>query len=236
VIVLPPSPDTFLSAAIWLLSYLVLSRWIEWLLPRAWHYRIVFSRAITVAWIVAFVFIAQSGALARFDRTPPPMAMMIAGVVLVSILIGVSSFGRNAASMPMAALIGLQAFRLPLELLMHYGVTRGIVPVELSYTGYNFDIVTGIGAALIATLLMRGVSVPRGAIWLWNAFGLYCLAVILVVAVLGSPMLHRFGTDPRHVNTWVLFFPYVLVPVALVVVALSAHIVIGRKLLHQAPA
>lgn len=124
----------------------------------------------------------------------------------------------------------MQAFRLPLELLMHRGVTLGIVPVELSYTGYNFDILTGVGAALIAVALYRGVAVPRGVLWLWNLYGICCLAAILVVAVLGSPMLHRFGTDPRHVNTWVLFFPYVLVPVELVIVALSGHLVITRAL------
>jgi len=133
--------------------------------------------------------------------------------------------------MPIVSLIGLQAFRLPLELLMHRGVTLGIVPVELSYTGYNFDIVTGVAAALIAIALSRGVAIPRGVLWAWNLYGFACLAVILIVAILGSPMVHRFGTDPRHVNTWVLFFPYVLVPAMLVLTALSGHVVITRNLL-----
>ncbi len=233
MIILTPPADQFVMIGVLVLSYVVFTKWLEWLLPREWNYRIAASRLIVVAWIGAFMFIARSGMLTQFNRTPPPMAMMLGGVVLVSMLIGLSSFGRNAAAMPMVSLIGLQAFRLPLELLMHRGVTHGIVPVELSYTGYNFDIVTGIGAALIAIALMRGVSVSLGAIWLWNIYGFYCLAAILVVAVLGSPMLHRFGTDPRHVNTWVLFFPYVLVPVTLVVTALSGHIVITRKLLSS---
>lgn len=223
-----------MTIGVLLLSYVVSTKWLEWLLPREWNYRIAVSRLISVIWFGAAMWITGSGLLTQFNRTPPPMAMMIAAVVIVSILIGLSSFGRNAAAMPILYLVGLQAFRLPLELLMHRGVTLGIVPVELSYTGYNFDIVTGIGAALIAIALMRGVSVPRGAIWLWNLYGFFCLAAILAIAVLGSPMLHRFGTDPRHVNTWVLFFPYVLVPVTLVVTALSGHIVITRKLLSAA--
>jgi hypothetical protein len=231
VIILPPPHDDLVTIGVLLLSYVVSTKWMEWLLPRSWNYRIAISRFAAVAWFGAFMLIAQSGALTHFDRTPPPMAMMMAGVVLISILIGLSSFGRNAAAMPLAALIGLQAFRLPLELLMHRGVSRGIVPVELSYTGYNFDIITGIGAAVIAIAMWRGVSVPRGAVWLWNAFGLYSLAAILVIAILGSPMVHRFGTDPRHVNSWVLFYPYVLVPGTLVVTALSGQFVITRKLL-----
>jgi hypothetical protein len=231
VIILPPPDDYLVMFGVVLLSYVASTKWLEFLLPRSWDYRIAISRFAAVAWFGAFALIARSGALTHFDRTPPPMVMMIVGIVLISILTGLSSFGRNAAALPLVALIGLQAFRLPLELLMHRGVTRGIVPVELSYTGYNFDIITGIGAAAIAIALMRGVTVPRGAIWIWNIYGFYCLAAILVIAVLGSPMLHRFGTDPRHVNTWVLFYPYVLVPGTLVLTALSGHVVITRKLL-----
>jgi hypothetical protein len=231
VIVLPPPSDTFVSIGVLALAYLVFVKWVEWLLPRSWNYRIAISRLITVGWIAAFMVIARSGTLTQFDRTPPPMMIMIAGVMLVSVAIGFSSFGRNAAAMPIVSLIGLQAFRLPLELLMHQGVLKGIVPVELSFTGYNFDIITGIAAAVLGLALFRGAVVPRGVLWLWNIYGLACLAVILAVAVLGSPMLHRFGTDPRHVNTWVLFFPYVLVPAMLVVTAMSAHVVITRKLL-----
>jgi len=233
IILPPPGTDTFVSFGVAALSYLVFVKWVEWLLPRDWNYRIAISRGLAVAWAGAFFVIARSGALTHFDRTPPPMAIMIAGVVLISVAIGLSSFGRNAAAMPMMSLIGLQAFRLPLELLMHRGVTLGVVPVELSYTGYNFDIITGIGATLISVAMAYGIRIPHGVIWLWNIFGFYCLAAILTIAVLGSPMLHRFGADPRHVNTWVLFFPYVLVPVMLVVTALSGHIVITRKLLSS---
>lgn len=234
MIILPPPHDYLVEIGVLLLAYLVLTKWVEWLLPRAWNYRIVISRLITVGWLAAFMLTSQRGVFTHFDRIPPPMAIMLAGVVLISIAIGLSSFGRNAAVLPFASLIGLQAFRFPLELLMHRGVTLGIVPVELSYTGYNFDIATGISAAAIAIALSRGVAIPRSVLWIWNLYGVYCLAAILVVAVLGSPMVHRFGTDPRHVNTWVLFFPYVLVPTQLVVTALSAHMVITRKLLQPA--
>lgn len=218
-----------------ILAFFVSVKWVEWLLPRDWNYRIFISRLVVVAWTGAFMVIANSGALTHLDRTPPPMAMMIAGVLLISVVLAFSSYGKNAAAMPLVSLIGLQAFRLPLELLMHRGVDRGIVPVELSYTGYNFDIATGIGAAVLAIALSRGASVPRSVIWAWNILGLACLAAIVTIAIVGSPMVRGFGAGPTHVNTWVLFFPYVLVPVSLVVVAISGHIVITRKLLLRCP-
>ena len=174
---------------------------------------------------------ASSGLLARFDRLPPPMLVMIVAVFATGFAVGLSRTGADAAAeVPLAALVGLQAFRLPLELVMHRAATLGIMPVELSYSGYNFDIVTGLGAALLATAMQAGWRVPRSVIWAWNVWGFWCLAVIAVIAVTTSPMVRLFGDEPRHLNTWVLFFPYVWLPVVLVTVALAGHITVTRAL------
>ena len=174
---------------------------------------------------------ASSGLLARFDRLPPPMLVMIVAVFATGFAVGLSRTGADAAAeVPLAALVGLQAFRLPLELVMHRAATLGIMPVELSYSGYNFDIVTGLGAALLAAAMQAGWRVPRSVIWAWNVWGFWCLAVIAVIAVTTSPMVRLFGDEPRHLNTWVLFFPYVWLPVVLVTVALAGHITVTRAL------
>jgi hypothetical protein len=113
---------------------------------------------------------------------------------------------------------------------MHHAATVGVMPVELSYSGYNFDIVTGIGALLLFLAMQAGWRVPARVIWVWNIWGFWCLAVIAVIAVTTAPMVRLFGDDPRHVNTWVLYFPYVWLPVVLVTVALAGHITITRAL------
>lgn len=177
---------------------------------------------------------AFSGALARFDLFPPPMLVMIAGVLVLSFAIGLSRLGGEAAaSASLAALIGLQSFRLPLELVMHHAFEKGIMPEQLTFTGYNFDITTGAGALLLGIALARGVAVPRWLLWAWNVWGFYCLAAIFAIAIGGSPLVRLFGDEPRNLNTWVLFFPYPWLPVILVTVALSGHLLVTRKLLRD---
>jgi hypothetical protein len=176
--------------------------------------------------------LASTGALARFDAAPPPMALLIVGVLMGSLALGLSPFGRESARvLPLVGLVGLQSFRLPLELVMHHCGQVGIMPPELSFSGYNFDILTGVGAVGLAGMMAMGKSVPRSLLWLWNLWGFVALAIIVVIAVTSSPMVRLFGDDPRHLNTWVLFFPYVWLPVVLVSMALSGHIIITRKLL-----
>jgi hypothetical protein len=189
---------------------------------------------VVLGWMCLTAALASAGLLARVDVTPAPMAVMLPLVFGVPIAVAVSPVGgRLAAAVPIAALVGLQMFRLPLELVMHRAADLGIMPPELSYSGYNLDIVTGTGAVVLF-LALRVAAVPRAVVWVWNGWGVWCLAVIAWVARSGSPMVRAFGDDPRHVNTWVLYFPYVWLPTVLVMMALGGHLVLTRALLQPA--
>lgn len=193
------------------------------------------AAVVVATWLALSGALAASGALARLDLRPPPAALLIATVLGLAITIGLSRAGGALAdAVPLATLVSLQAFRLPLELVMHRAATLGIMPPELSYSGYNFDIVTGTTACALAVLMATGTRVPRAVLVAWNIWGLGCLAAIAAIAVAASPMVRAFGDDPRHVNTWVLHVPYVWLPTVLVVVALAGHIVIARKLRRMA--
>lgn len=199
-----------------------------------WRYvRVSTGRAVLViaAWLAVTGGVAASGLLRRTDLVPPPAAALIATVLATGVALASSRVGATlAARVPLVVLVGLQSFRLPLELVMHRAGEQGIMPPALSYGGYNFDIVTGAGALLLALTMWAGWVVPRAVLWLWNTWGLWCLAVIMAIAVASSPMMRAFGDDPRHMNTWVLDVPYVWLPTVLVVIALAGHIVIARAL------
>ena len=50
---------------------------------------------------------------------------------------------------------------------MHAAAEEGVMPREMSYSGYNLDIVTGASAALLAILLFAGAA-PRALVLAWN--------------------------------------------------------------------
>lgn len=189
------------------------------------------TAVVLAVWMALVGGAAAAGLLARFDRTPPPMALLLPVIFGGSIVLALSGVGRAIAkAWPLAALVGLQTFRLPLELVMHRAAGLGIMPDELSYSGYNLDIVTG-ALAVVLVALMAARAVPRVVVWAWNLWGLWCLLVIAWVARTSSPLVRGFGDDPRHVNTWVLYLPYVWLPAVLVMIALTGHLVLTRKLL-----
>lgn len=180
------------------------------------------------------VALAKSGLFQRWDLRPPPFMLMFVPVTIMTIRLALSRFGETlAASLPFAALIGAQTFRLPLELVMHQATLEGVMPPQLSYSGFNFDIVTGASALILALLLGLNLA-PRALIWVWNLMGLALLATIVGLALASMPILQLFGPD--KVNTWVTYAPFVWLPGLLVQFALFGHILVWRKLLATADA
>jgi hypothetical protein len=190
--------------------------------------RTIRAGAGVTIWLAAQAIAAMSGLLGRFDLRPPPMVIWFASMVVMTLALAWSPFGRRCADkLPFAALIGFQAFRLPLELVMHRAAVAGIMPNVMSYTGYNFDIVTGATALPLAVYAWRR-PLPRWLIALWNVTGQILLIVVAAVALAASPLFRAFGD--AELNVWVTQFPYVWIAV-MVAAALFGHVVTMRKLM-----
>ena len=190
------------------------------------------GRSAMLAWMALFAVLAEQGVLARFDARPPPLALAMGSFLLTGLLLGLSRVGAQFARLPLSWLIGAQAFRLPLELVMHQAAREGTMPVEMSFEGYNFDIVTGVTAIVVAFLAHRGRA-PRWLLVGWNALGSLLLATIVTVAILASPMVRAFGDHPAHVNTWIAHFPFIWLGAVLVASAVFGHVVIFRALRRE---
>ena len=189
---------------------------------------VLLTAAGAVVWLKATWLIAWSGALRRFDAVPPPFAGFILSIVVLGVAIAFSPLGtRLVHGCSLAALVGVQAFRFPLELLMHRAWEEGVMPVQMSFSGRNFDIVTGIGAAVLGIALARW-PVPRWIVLVWNVVGLALLVNVVTVAILATPIFRVFGDE--HLNTWVAYPPFVWLPAVMVLGAWAGHLLIFRKL------
>jgi small-conductance mechanosensitive channel len=187
-----------------------------------------FAGLATAAWLATTWQVAASGVLRQWERTPPPFAMLIAAVAVLAVLLPSTPFGgRLARAVPVWVLVAVQGFRLPLELAMHAMAERGVMPAQMSYTGRNFDIITGITALIVAPLVARGIG-GRRLVAIWNVLGLGLVLNVVVVAMLSTPTFRVFGDDA--LNTWVADPPYVWLPAVLVLAAVAGHLVVFRAL------
>jgi hypothetical protein len=183
--------------------------------------------------LAASYALGWSGVLA--DATPPKPLLVLVPAAGLALWFALRSRSAEllAARASLAALIGLQAFRLPLELLMHGWAAEGALPPQMTFAGYNFDIVTGVLALLVAPLADRGELGRRVAL-MWNVVGLALLLTIIGIAITSLPgPLNRFpGQIP---NVLVMRAPYIWLAVFLAAeVALAGHIIVFRALRRRA--
>jgi hypothetical protein len=188
--------------------------------------RLVFGLVIAISGVAAAL-----GLFSRIDLVPPPFQVVMVALAFCAVGLGFSPVGRSLAShASLGQLVLLQAFRLPLELLMYRAALQGIMPMGFSFAGYNVDIVSGAIALVLGLLLVSKRSVPHWVLMAWNLWGIACLIVIAALAIALSPNAAAAGRDASQVVSWVLHFPYSWLPHVLVIVAVLGHVLITLKL------
>ena len=191
--------------------------------------RPVYTAAVIAAWLGFSALLAESAWLADFDARPPHFFLFATPTFAATIALAFSPLGaRLCARVGTAALIGFQVFRVPVEWVLFALHRDGTAPVQMTFEGWNFDVLTGLSAPLVAWLAARG-SIGRRGLLAWNCAGLALLANIVSIAILSTPTpLRAFWNEPA--NTFVTHWPWVWLPGFLVPAALCGHLLAFRKL------
>ena len=107
-------------------------------------------RMLAAGWVAVVVAAVGSGLLSPETTRPLPFAAMMLSVLTLGVVLARSEAGdRIARGVPLAYLIAFQGFRFPLEMVMHRAYSEGLMPVQMSYSGRNFDIVTDAGICVL---------------------------------------------------------------------------------------
>lgn len=124
--------------------------------------------------------------------------------------------------------MGFQAFRIPLEVILHVWMLGGSLPIQMTWEGQNFDILTGI-VALVFGIAASFRALPKALVWAVNLFGLALLLNVMRIAITSTPIpLRTFMNDPPVLL--VFHFPYGWIMPFCVGGALFGHILVFRWL------
>lgn len=181
-------------------------------------------------YLIAFSAIVGSGLALKYIVPVAPILFL--SVIFLAILLGASSAGRAIAftfSLPM--LVGFQAFRLPLEIILHHWAEIRTVPETMTWTGQNWDIITGI----VSLLACPFVGKSRVLAWATQIIGIALLINVIRVVILSSPL--PFAWPLENPLQLIFYLPYALIGPLFVGMAIFGHWVTVRKLLafHSHP-
>jgi hypothetical protein len=185
-----------------------------------------------VGWVVFVATWSFSGMLGDFSLFPLNM-----GPILVIPLIGTlvftfsKTFTEVLSHIPQHRLAYLQSFRIFVEILIWMLFVDNLLPVQMTFEGRNFDVISGITGIIIGYLSSRG-KLSRTMLIIWNIACLGLLINIVTIAILSMPVPFRvFMNEPS--NTVVGQFPISLLPAMLVPLAYMLHFFSLRKLFKK---
>ena len=179
--------------------------------------------AIWAGYFIIFNVVVLSGLPAK--HIIPIVPLLFISLLGLYIYLALSEVGtKTVATFSPAVLIGFQVFRLPLELVLHQWASVGTVPVTMTWTGQNFDIVTGV-LSLISIPFLKGSRKLASTV---NVIGFLLLLNVLRVVVMSSPL--PFSWPLENPLQLIFYYPYCLIAPLFVGPALFGHIVAFRKL------
>jgi hypothetical protein len=123
--------------------------------------------------------------------------------------------------------------RIPVEIVLFLLAANKTIPELMTFSGRNFDIISGITAPIIYLLCFRGNQLRNPRLLLaWNFICLGLLLNIVMNAILSAPFpFQKFAF--AQPNIAILYFPFSWLPLFIVVVVLFSHLVALSRLLKS---
>lgn len=182
-------------------------------------------------WIIFVSILSLKGVFLDFSSTPPKIFIVLAVPLITTVYFLASKrLNRILLSIPEQWLIYIQSFRVVVEILLWLLFIENLLPVQMTFEGGNYDVVSGVTAIIIAYFCYTKEKWSRTIALIWNFAGLIALINIVTTAIFSMPTKFRFFMNEPS-NTIVAYFPVIFLPAILVPVAYSMHLFSIKQIL-----
>jgi len=185
-----------------------------------------------VGWAAVTALLSLSGFLGDFSTFPPRLLIaLIIPLIVIIWAVRTKEAKEILLHTPPASIIWIQSFRIVVEILLWRLFVDNVAPIQMTFEGWNFDILSGLSAIVVAVLVTK-YKISSRLVIAWNFAGLALLVNIVTIAILSLPTPMRvFMNEPA--NTIVTKFPIVWLPALLVPLAYGLHFLSLRQYLRR---
>jgi len=201
-----------------------------------WQFYSASGKSTTVLLVVGILMILQTAlGLTGFYKQnmmyPPRFFFLIAPELLIIITLFATKRGRAFLdSLDLQKLTILHTIRVPVEITLYFLFVAGLIPMLMTFEGYNYDILSGLTAPVIFLLYFVRKKINSTVLLIWNLVCLTLLINIVTIALLSvqTPFQKLAFDQP---NAGLAFFPFVWLAGIIVPIVLLSHLVSIRQFL-----
>lgn len=189
-----------------------------------------------IIWLLYLYYISYDGFI--YDSALPPKFPIF---VFLPVLIFMSYFfysKRNSAifeSIPASWPIYFQSFRILMELIIFRTFIAGLIPIQATFQGYNFEIIFALTAPIIGYFTFVKPIISKRIVVIWNAIGILFLLIVVSIMVSAFFLPEVWGSNTALIDIRFTQLPFILLPAFMVPAAIFVHIFSIQQLLKLNP-
>lgn len=194
------------------------------------------DKVLFLFWLImggASSYLVLSNVTLNAELLSPKLLLIILPSTLIPLLYLLSKRGKalihNADD---EFLHYIHTIRIAVEFVLLWLHKSMVLPVELTFEGWNYDIIIGMTAPFIAQMGFQKKLLTRNIIIGWNVIGILFLANIVINAALSVPGPMQL-LNHEMPNLAVLSFPYQLLPTVIVPIVFFSHVIAIIRLLKK---
>jgi hypothetical protein len=186
-----------------------------------------------VIWLmVQFILTINKVYATNLNSLPPKIVLFgIMPTIVAMVLVFTTKKGKAFVnSLPLKQLTYLHSIRVLVEIVLYWLFINKLLPIIMTFEGYNFDILAGISAFFIVYLASIKNRISYKVLLFWNIFCLGLLINIIIIAFLAAPTpVQQLGFNQPNIA--ILYFPFSWLPTFIVPIVLFSHLVAIKQLL-----
>lgn len=181
--------------------------------------------AVISGWLLVQYLIHQTGFYHTLTLPPRIPLFMIAPLFLFSFIFLLKNRKSNVLNnIPLEIPIAYQSFRAIIEVLFYYTYVQGILPIQVTFEGANYDVLLGISAILVGVYARKKNASIRFLI-AWNIIGIGVVAFAAFTFVTSFYFPSIWGQTDSIVIQEFNQFPFLLLPLFFMPSAVFMHLV-----------
>ena len=189
--------------------------------------------AILLIWLTIQTFVGLSGFYTITNTIPPRFLLLPLPPLVVIMGLFATKKGRNYIDgLDLKYLTLLHIIRIPVELVLFWLFVYKTVPQLVTFTGRNYDILSGLSAPFIFYFGFIKNKLSKKSILIWNCICLGLLLNVVANVVLSAPFpFQKFAFDQPAIA--IVYFPFIWLPSCIVPLVLFSHLASIRQLLKN---
>lgn len=187
--------------------------------------RVIRVAVILFLWTVYMYILSYTGVLKNFDLPPRfPLLLIIPLFIFTGIFLYRHRKSEVLHAIPKSWPVYYQSFRVLVESLFLMSVAEGILPYQVTFEGYNMDMIFAASAPVVAFLAFNRKVISEKIVLGWNYLGLavICSIIFLFITTIFIPSV--WGSAVSLGDVRLGEFSNMLVPGFLMPTAVFMHI------------